>query len=78
MLALAAVAAAHERCLAAYPYTVNEKPEMKALISLGVDGMFTNFPNRLDSVLGTEAADAMVAAQQSAEAYRTCRVELGG
>jgi glycerophosphoryl diester phosphodiesterase len=51
---------------------------MKNLISLGVDGMFTNFPNRLDKVLGSKAADAMVAAQQSAEAYRACRVKLGG
>ena len=67
------VSAAHRRCLAVHPYTVNEKPDMKTLISLGVDGMFTNFPNRLDKVLGARAADAMVAAQRSAEAYRTCQ-----
>jgi glycerophosphoryl diester phosphodiesterase len=67
------ISAAHRRCLAVHPYTVNEKPDMKALISLGVDGMFTNFPNRLDTVLGSKAAEAMVAAQQSAEAYRTCQ-----
>ena len=67
------IAAAHERCLAVHPYTVNETTEMENLISLGVDGMFTNFPDRLDDVLGAEAAEAMVAAQQSAEAYRTCR-----
>jgi glycerophosphoryl diester phosphodiesterase len=67
------VSAAHRRCLAVHPYTVNEKPDMRALISLGVDGMFTNFPNRLDNVLGADAADAMVAAQRSAEAYRTCQ-----
>ncbi len=67
------IAAAHERCLAVHPYTVNETAEMEDLISLGVDGMFTNFPDRLDAVLGAEAADdAMVAAQQSAEAYRAC------
>jgi len=68
------ISAAHRRCLAVHPYTVNEKPDMRTLISLGVDGMFTNFPNRLDNVLGTRAADdAMVAARQSAEAYRACR-----
>jgi glycerophosphoryl diester phosphodiesterase len=72
------IAAAHERCLAVHPYRVNETAEMEELISLGVDGMFTNFPDRLDEVLGAEAADAMVAAQQSAEAYRACRVNLGG
>jgi hypothetical protein len=38
-----------------------------------VDGMFTNFPDRLDAVLGSKAAHAMVAARQSADAYRTCR-----
>jgi glycerophosphoryl diester phosphodiesterase len=67
------VSAAHRRCLAVHPYTVNETADMRNLISLGVDGMFTNFPNRLDKVLGARAADAMVAAQRSAEAYRTCR-----
>jgi len=72
------VATAHGRCLDIHPYTVNDKQEMRDLISLGVDGMFTNFPNRLDKVLGSKAADAMVAAQQSAEAYRACRVQLGG
>jgi glycerophosphoryl diester phosphodiesterase len=70
------ISAAHKRCLAVHPYTVNEKADMKNLISLGVDGMFTNFPNRLDAVLGSEAADAMVAARQSAQAYRTCQAGL--
>jgi glycerophosphoryl diester phosphodiesterase len=67
------VAAAHRRCLAVHPYTVNEKPEMRALISTGVDGMFTNFPNRLETVLGDDAAGSIVAARRSAEAYRDCR-----
>lgn len=67
------VAAAHRRCLAVHPYTVNETPEMRALISLGVDGMFTNFPNRLEAVLGGDAAGGIVAARRSAEAYKDCR-----
>jgi len=66
------ISAAHERCLAVHPYTVNETAEMEDLVALGVDGMFTNFPDRLDAVLGDEAADSMDAAQQSAEAYRDC------
>ena len=41
------VVAAHARSLDVHPYTVNEKPEMEALVSLGIDGMFTNFPNRM-------------------------------
>jgi glycerophosphoryl diester phosphodiesterase len=67
------IAAAHKRCLAVHPYTVNEKPEMRSLIRRGVDGMFTNFPDLLEYVLGNKAADAMVAARRSAEAYKTCR-----
>jgi glycerophosphoryl diester phosphodiesterase len=70
------VAAAHELCLAVHPYTVNETAEMEALISLGVDGMFTNFPDRLEQVLGENAVDGTAAAPQAAEAYAACRVGL--
>ncbi len=72
----ALVDAAHELCLAVHPYTVNTVEEMESLISLGVDGMFTNFPDRLDGVLGDDALSADVAAQQAAEAYDSCRSEL--
>ena len=44
------VAAAHARSLAVHPYTVNERPDMQRLAALGVDGIFTNFPDRLDEV----------------------------
>ena len=70
------VAAAHELCLAVHPYTVNETAEMKTLISLGVDGMFTNFPDRLEQVLGENAVDGTAAAQQAADAYAACRAGL--
>jgi glycerophosphoryl diester phosphodiesterase len=70
------VAAAHELCLAVHPYTVNTEEEMQSLITLGVDGMFTNFPDRLDGVLGDDALSADVAAQQAAEAYDSCRSGL--
>ena len=50
---------------------------MEALISTGVDGMFTNFPNRLETVLGDDAAGSIVAARRSAEAYRDCRAGQG-
>ena len=67
------VKAAHEHCLAVHPYTVNEKPEMESLIGLGVDGMFTNFPDRLEEVLGTRTLPWDTAAARAAEASRTCR-----
>jgi glycerophosphoryl diester phosphodiesterase len=41
------VSDAHARFLDVHPYTVNEEQEMEDLISLGVDGMFTNFPDLL-------------------------------
>src|ERR687893_3287382 len=54
---------AHELCLDVHPYTVNETAEMEALVSLRVDGMFTNFPDRLERVLGKEAANGKTAAK---------------
>lgn len=66
------VAAAHDLCLAVHPYTVNTTEEMEALVALGVDGMFTNFPDRLDGVLGDDALSADAAAKQAAETYDSC------
>ncbi len=45
---------------------------MREMIDLGVDGMFTDFPNRLEGVLGEDAADGNSAAVESAEASRAC------
>jgi glycerophosphoryl diester phosphodiesterase len=72
----ALVEAAHEHCLAIHPYTVNTVEEMEALISLGVDGMFTNNPDLLEGVLGDDALSGEAAAQQAAEAYRECSAGL--
>jgi glycerophosphoryl diester phosphodiesterase len=72
----ALVEAAHERCLAVHPYTVNTVEEMEELIALGVDGMFTNNPDLLDGVLGDAALSGEAAAQQAAEAYRVCSAGL--
>jgi glycerophosphoryl diester phosphodiesterase len=72
----ALVEAAHERCLAVHPYTVNTVEEMEDLISLGVDGMFTNNPDLLEGVLGEDALSREVAAQRAAEAYQECSAGL--
>ena len=37
---------AHKRGLRVYVYTVNKKDDMQSLRSMGVDGVFTNFPDR--------------------------------
>lgn len=43
----ALVDAVHATALHIHPYTVNEEAEMQRMIELGVDGMFTDFPDRL-------------------------------
>lgn len=68
----ALVAAAHARCLDIHPYTVNASEEMRDLIDLGVDGMFTNFPAVLDDVLGREAVRGKRAAKTAAGAHADC------
>jgi glycerophosphoryl diester phosphodiesterase len=69
----ALVEAAHALCLDVHPYTVNTMEEMEALIALGVDGMFTNFPDRLEELLGKSAAPGKRGAKLAAEDYATCR-----
>ena len=70
------VGAAHARCLDVHPYTVNESAEMEGLIATGVDGMFTNFPDRLDAVLGESAIEGRKRAAALAErANDACRGE---
>ena len=66
------VEAAHAECLAVHPYTLVEEPDMREMIDLGVDGMFTDFPNRLEGVLGEQAANGDSAAIESAEASQAC------
>lgn len=45
------VAAAHDACLDVHPFTVDDAAEMRDLIAAGVDGMFTNRPDVLRSVI---------------------------
>ena len=44
--------AAHERGLKVYTWTVDADARMRALIECGVDGIMTNYPERLRRVLG--------------------------
>ena len=70
------IEAAHEHCLAVHPYTANTVEEMEDLISLDVDGMFTNNPDLLEGVLGGDALSGEAVAQQAAEAYQECLTGL--
>ncbi|MFQ5416439.1 MAG: glycerophosphodiester phosphodiesterase [Myxococcota bacterium] len=45
------VEAAHAADLAVYVYTVDDERDMRRLLALGVDGLFTNFPGRLRALV---------------------------
>lgn len=46
------VEAAHRRNLKVHVWTINETADMKRLIDLGVDGIMTDYPDRLLNLLG--------------------------
>ncbi|EEL34309.1 Glycerophosphoryl diester phosphodiesterase [Bacillus cereus Rock3-28] len=41
--------------LEVHPFTVDNEKDMKKLLSWGVDGMFTNYPDRLHSILDVKS-----------------------
>jgi glycerophosphoryl diester phosphodiesterase len=43
--------AAHAEDLAVYPYTVDAEDDVRRLLDLGVDGFFTNYPDRLRALI---------------------------
>jgi glycerophosphoryl diester phosphodiesterase len=68
----ALVNAAHARCLDIHPYTINTAAQMQALIDVGVDGMFTNFLDRLTALLGKDKANGKQGAKEAASFHETC------
>jgi len=48
----ASLAEAQALGLKVIPWTVNERPDMERLIQMGVDGIITDYPNRLRAVMG--------------------------
>ena len=49
------LAAAHRHGLVVHPWTVNSEEEMVRLLRLGVDGVFTDYPDRFVEVRGGRA-----------------------
>ena len=69
------VDAAHAACLNVHPYTVNSDADLARMLALGVDGMFTNFPERLEALLGGAAAPGLSGPKLAAADMRRCRGE---
>lgn len=46
------VARAHAAGMQVIPWTVDDKPTMRSLIEVGVDGLITDYPDRLRDVMG--------------------------
>ncbi|WP_136255681.1 glycerophosphodiester phosphodiesterase [Onishia niordana] len=42
---------AQQNGLLVHPYTINDPEQMQRLLDWGVDGMFTNFPDRLNTIV---------------------------
>lgn len=63
------VETAHALCLEVHPYTVNSVRDMQTMIDAGVDGMFTNHPDRLRDLLG----DGDWSGEDAAKSNRKCR-----
>jgi glycerophosphoryl diester phosphodiesterase len=64
------IADAHALGLHVHPYTVNEEREMRRLADLGVDGMFTNFTDRLLRLRPADEPRGLNAVRRAAEAAR--------
>lgn len=51
------VEAAHGRNLRVHAWTINDEGEMRRLLEMGVDGIMTDYPDRLMKVLGRVASE---------------------
>ena len=54
----ALVDAAHDAGLAVYVFTVDDAAEMRRLLDLGVDGLFTNHPDRMRVIVDAPGGSA--------------------
>jgi glycerophosphoryl diester phosphodiesterase len=71
------VEAAHARCLHVHPYTVDAAADMARLTEIGVDGMFTNLPDRLLATRPEDEPRGRAAAAGAAASHARCVVAGG-
>ncbi|MDA0185515.1 glycerophosphodiester phosphodiesterase family protein [Solirubrobacter phytolaccae] len=66
------IKSAHNRGLTVIPWTVNQKADMKTLIKRDVDGIITDYPDRLREVMDAEGLDLPdpIASPFDVEAHR--------
>ena len=69
----ALVEAAHEAGLHVHPYTVNGDRSMRRMIDAGVDGIFTDEPDRLRGMVGGGDAAGPEAVAAAAEDWRSAQ-----
>jgi glycerophosphoryl diester phosphodiesterase len=48
--------AAHQRGIEVHPWTINDPAEMRRLIAQGIDGIITDFPDRLSEILTEQSS----------------------
>ena len=66
----ALIAAAHARRLVVHPYTVNDPGDQARLLEAGVDGMFTDYPDRLLGIRPAAEPRGLAAGAAAAAAHR--------
>ena len=63
---------AHANCLDVHPYTINDVTTMNNALNVGVDGMFTNFSDRLIGILGPRKAVGLQGALDAKNSHDAC------
>lgn len=71
----ALVAAAHARCLVVHPYTVNESADLARMQAAGVDGMFTDYSDRLLALRPAAEPRGPGAAAAAARRHARCKAD---
>ena len=74
-LSRAAIERAHDLDLHVIPWTVNEPADMERLVDWGVDGLITDYPDRLRHVLAQRNQPLPPVVSLPAASSRTARAE---